>query len=60
MNFLVDARCCALLLKEYGYDAVHTLDLAKGNRTKDSRHMKYPRLSGGLSSPRMPISSIRF
>lgn len=40
MNFLVDAqlpRQLALLLKEHGYDAVHTLDLAEGNRTTDSR-----------------------
>ncbi len=40
MNFLVDAhlpRHLALLLKEHGYDAIHTLDLAEGNRTTDSR-----------------------
>ncbi|MEI6067663.1 MAG: DUF5615 family PIN-like protein [Methylococcaceae bacterium] len=40
MNFLVDAhlpRYLALLLKEHGYDAIHTLDLAESNRTKGSR-----------------------
>jgi predicted nuclease of predicted toxin-antitoxin system len=40
MNFLVDAhlpRSLVLLLKDHGYDAVHTLDLAEGNRTTDSR-----------------------
>ena len=40
MNFLVDAhlpRHLALLLRECGYDAIHTLDLAEGNRTTDSR-----------------------
>ena len=40
MNFLVDAhlpRHLTLLLRERGYDAIHTLDLAQGNRTTDSR-----------------------
>ena len=40
MKFLVDAhlpRHLALLLREHGYDAVHTLDLAEGNRTTDNR-----------------------
>jgi len=40
MNFLDDAhlpRHLALLLREHGYDAVHTLDLAEGNRTTDNR-----------------------
>jgi len=39
MNFLVDAhlpRRLVLLLRDHGYDAVHTLDLAEGNRTTDS------------------------
>ncbi len=63
MNFLIDAhlpRHLALLLREHVYDAIHTLDLAAGNRTTDNRQMKSPRLNGGLSSPRVPISSIRF
>jgi len=63
MNFLVDAhlpRHLVLLLREHRYDAIHTLDLAEGNRTTDKQHMKSPGLSGGLSSPRMPISSILF
>lgn len=40
MNFLVDAhlpRHLVLLLREHGYDATHTLDLAEGNRTTDNR-----------------------
>ena len=40
MNFLVDAhlpRHLALLLREQGHDAIHTLDLAEGNRTTDMR-----------------------
>ena len=40
MNFLVDAhlpRHLALLLREHGHDAIHTLDLADGNRTTDNR-----------------------
>lgn len=40
MNFLVDAhlpRHLALLLREQGHDAIHTLDLAEGNRTTDKR-----------------------
>jgi predicted nuclease of predicted toxin-antitoxin system len=40
MKFLVDAhlpRYLSLLLKELGHDAIHTLDLAEGNRTSDSR-----------------------
>src|SRR5664280_2477620 len=40
MNYLVDAhlpRHLALLLREHGYDAIHTMDLADGNRTTDSR-----------------------
>ena len=40
MNFLVDAhlpRHLAFLLREHGYDAIHTLDLAAGNRTTDNR-----------------------
>jgi predicted nuclease of predicted toxin-antitoxin system len=40
MKFLVDAhlpRHLALLLREHGYDAIHTLDLAEGNRTTDNR-----------------------
>ena len=40
MNFLVDAhlpRHLALLLRDHGYDAIHILDLAEGNRTTDSR-----------------------
>ena len=40
MNFLIDAhlpRHLALLLREHGYDAIHTLDLAEGNRTTDNR-----------------------
>ena len=40
MNFLIDAhlpRHLALLLRERGYDAIHTLELAEGNRTTDSR-----------------------
>ena len=39
MNFLIDAqlpRRLALRLREAGYDAVHTLDLANGNRTSDA------------------------
>jgi predicted nuclease of predicted toxin-antitoxin system len=39
MKFLVDAqlprRVCAWLI-ESGHDAVHTMDLAQGNRTPDS------------------------
>lgn len=39
MKFLLDAhlprRLCALLA-EHGHDAVHTLSLSTGNRTKDS------------------------
>lgn len=40
MNFLVDAhlpRHLAILLREQGHDAIHTLDLAEGNRTTDNR-----------------------
>jgi predicted nuclease of predicted toxin-antitoxin system len=40
MNFPVDAhlpRHLALLLRELGYDAIHTLDLAAANRTTDNR-----------------------
>ena len=40
MNFLIDAhlpRHLALLLREHGYDAIHTLDLAEGNRMTDMR-----------------------
>ena len=39
MNFLIDAqlpRRLALRLREAGHDAVHTLDLANGNRTSDA------------------------
>jgi predicted nuclease of predicted toxin-antitoxin system len=39
MNFLVDAHLpCRLArrLQEAGHDALHTLDLPNGNRTKDS------------------------
>ena len=38
MKFLVDAhlpRRLALFLQQAGYDAIHTLDLARGNRTPD-------------------------
>lgn len=38
MNFIVDAhlpRRLAWRLREAGYDALHTLDLPNGNRTKD-------------------------
>jgi predicted nuclease of predicted toxin-antitoxin system len=40
MKFLVDAhlpRHLALLLKEHGHDAIHTLELAEGNRTTDAQ-----------------------
>jgi predicted nuclease of predicted toxin-antitoxin system len=40
MKFLVDAhlpRHLSFLLKHHGYDAIHTLDLAKGNRTADNQ-----------------------
>lgn len=39
MKFIVDAhlpRRLAHLLQQAGYDAIHTLDLASGNRTPDS------------------------
>ena len=39
MKFLVDAqlpRRIALWLREAGHDAVHTLDLAEGNRASDA------------------------
>ena len=39
MNFLVDVhlpRRLPLLLRNHGYDAVHTLALVEGNRTTDS------------------------
>ena len=39
MKFLVDAqlpRRLAYRLREAGHDAVHTLDLAGGNRTSDA------------------------
>ncbi|MDQ2808544.1 MAG: DUF5615 family PIN-like protein [Chloroflexota bacterium] len=38
MNFLVDAqlpRRLAALLQQAGHNAIHTLDLAEGNRTPD-------------------------
>lgn len=40
MKFLVDAqlpRTLARWLQQQGHDAVHTLDLAEGNRTTDAR-----------------------
>jgi predicted nuclease of predicted toxin-antitoxin system len=39
MKFLVDAhlpRHLSFLLREAGYDAIHTLDLPNGNRTSDA------------------------
>jgi len=39
MNFLIDAQLpkrLAARLREAGHDAVHTLDLTKGNRTSDA------------------------
>src|SRR5262245_54935399 len=39
MNFLVDAqlpRRLVSLLRQAGYDAIHTLDLPHGNRTTDT------------------------
>lgn len=39
MNFLVDAqlpRRLAYRLREFGHEAVHTLDLPRGNRTPDA------------------------
>ncbi|MBO0800415.1 MAG: DUF5615 family PIN-like protein [Blastocatellia bacterium] len=39
MNFLVDAqlpRRLVTLLRQAGYDAIHTLDLTLGNRTIDT------------------------
>jgi predicted nuclease of predicted toxin-antitoxin system len=39
MKFLVDAhlpRRLSFLLREAGYDAIHTLDLPDGNRTSDN------------------------
>ena len=39
MKFLVDAhlpRHLSFLLKHNGYDVIHTLDLANGNRTSDT------------------------
>ncbi|HEX6746823.1 MAG TPA: DUF5615 family PIN-like protein [Longimicrobium sp.] len=39
MNFVVDAqlpRRIAILLREHGHDAVHTLDLPEANRTTDA------------------------
>jgi predicted nuclease of predicted toxin-antitoxin system len=39
MKFVVDAhlpRRLALFLQEAGFDALHTLDLTRGNRTPDS------------------------
>jgi predicted nuclease of predicted toxin-antitoxin system len=39
MNFLVDAqlpRQLVTLLRQAGYDAIHTLDLPLGNRTTDT------------------------
>lgn len=38
MKFVVDAqlpRQLAALLREVGFDAIHTLDLSQGNRTSD-------------------------
>jgi predicted nuclease of predicted toxin-antitoxin system len=40
MKFLIDAhlpRHLSFLLKHHGYDAIHTLDLVKGNRTADNQ-----------------------
>jgi predicted nuclease of predicted toxin-antitoxin system len=40
MKFLIDAhlpRHLSFLLKHHGYDAIHTLDLANGNRTSDTQ-----------------------
>ena len=40
MTFLIDAqlpRRLAYLLRETGYEAVHTLDLPNGNRTQDEQ-----------------------
>jgi len=40
MNFIVDAqlpRYLSTFLREQGHDAIHTLDLADGNRTTDKR-----------------------
>lgn len=39
MKFLIDAhlpRHLSFLLQHHGYDAVHTLDLEKGNQTSDT------------------------
>ena len=39
MKFLVDAqlpRLIVVVLKQHGYDALHTLDLPQGNRTSDA------------------------
>ena len=39
MKFIVDAqlpKSLARLLREYGYDAIHTLELPNRNRTEDS------------------------
>ena len=39
MKFIIDAhllRRLARLLQQAGYDAIHTLDLSRGNRTPDS------------------------
>ena len=39
MKFIVDAhlpRRLAYLLQQAGHDAIHTLDLSRGNRTSDS------------------------
>lgn len=42
MNFLVDAQLpkrLALWLKDHGHDAIHTLDLPRGNRSADDELM---------------------
>jgi len=39
MKFLIDAhlpRHLSFLLQHHGYDAIHTLDLEKGNKTSDT------------------------
>ncbi len=39
MKFIIDAhlpRRLTLLLEQAGYEAIHTLDLSRGNRTPDS------------------------
>ena len=54
MKFLVDAQLPRSLchwLQERGHDAVHTLDLALGNRTPDSEIVRIADAEGRIFCP---------